>query len=153
MNEKQIDALEAGRELDALVAQHVMGWKWYKRVGRAVLLPPTWEIDFLYDPLDSTEGLEREHIDGVRFGSSTNRQDWDSSSFPPFPKLSTTWDGAWLVWAKMPEAKALDEAGGLFSARFHCEWGAEGWEIGYYAVGDTAPLAICKAALKVVMLG
>ena len=35
MNEEQIRQMEAGRELDRLVAQKVMGWVWYDGAGTA----------------------------------------------------------------------------------------------------------------------
>lgn len=142
LTEAEVDALEAGRELDALLAEYLFNYAWidpvrFENNNMRMLTAPD-RAKFL---------LERGCV--VADKQWERYADWDTY----VPYFSTTWDGMGQVWAKMPEAKALDEAGGIFSARFHCEWGAEGWELGYYAVGDTAPLAICKAALKVVMLG
>ena len=41
MNREEIMNMEAGRELDALVAEHVMGWKWED--GRGTGGPSYWE--------------------------------------------------------------------------------------------------------------
>lgn len=129
LTESEIDALEAGERLDALIAIHVMDWKLTDRRPPDIKNWSNYPDEWYEEP------------DG--FLSNV-------TSIPPY---STEIAAAWGVWKRMPEAKALDEAGGLFSARFHCEWGAGGWELGYYAVGSTPMLAVCKAALKVVMLG
>jgi hypothetical protein len=75
MKQKQIENLEEGRELDALIAEKVLGWKWFKIGFIAVLIPPSkigyhLEHPVLYTPIDSPNGLEREHLDGIFFYDS-----------------------------------------------------------------------------------
>lgn len=154
MTDDEIDALEAGRELDALIAEHVFGWKWYKRVGRAVLLPPGFDINFLYERLESTDGLEREHIDSIRFVASNNPKEWDFSSFPPFPKFSTTWNGMGQVLDELSKTHDF-----MYSYYEMGHWTFQIVELNDgvtrklgTGTADTPMLAVCHASLKWALL-
>lgn len=72
LTKEQIENFPAGRDLDALIMERVFGWKWFRVVNVAVLVPPTVAEDWLqhnslYTPIDSPGELKREHIDGVYF--------------------------------------------------------------------------------------
>lgn len=84
---------KAGRELDALIAEKVMGWRWFECVGVAVLCPPylvdSWlEHSVLQKPIDSPDGRFREHVDGVKFFDSSHRSNGGRTK-PEFPLYST----------------------------------------------------------------
>jgi hypothetical protein len=124
------EALVAGHELDALVAERVMGWKWCDVRLRGstntvrVLLPPRdgyWRQDGAHDERDFARAA------------------------PPF--YSTEIRAAWEV------VEALNERG--FGVEVFRYGKAEGLEREWFvsigdteADADTAPLAICRAALK-----
>jgi len=143
-----IDKLEAGRELDALVAEKVMGLRYCEpglaidvATGAEKTIPPTWmrfkEMDGhmpVYDPCD-------------------------------LPKYSTEIGAAWEVVEhvrRMHPARVWFE---LYAPRGDLPWTAVfftrclEWEDSMYEMGSDriipssgkeAPLAICRAALKVV---
>lgn len=124
------DKLEAGPETDVLVAETVLGYK-HDEVGN--LLPPGF------------------------VGSA-----WSALAVSGAPPLSTEIWAAWEV-----ETKIVDDTGAIMLLndyggpegnfeRYCCDfvkehnpaeggvsWGAEGW-------AATAPLAICRAALKAI---
>ena len=105
-----IDKMEAGPEMDALVAERVMGWTAERKPG----LPHLW--------------LPPGHF---------------ISGWSP----STDISAAWQVVEKMLEKHEA----------FHLEyipdkqWYAMFWFATYFTSADTAPLAICRAALKAVV--
>ena len=142
MTHAEIDALHAGRELDALVAERVMGYTTSKMDG----LPETdryilWERV----PLSDVGGIDR-----------------------PLSHYSTSIADAWEVLEKI-KAISLEAFTGLdfpdecfvvawdrssknWVAGFHSIEGYEaGWVSDCRSVADTAPLAICRAAIKAVM--
>lgn len=119
--------LEAGPELDALVAEKVMGWKWERNATGTVshLMPPHY-VPKLGDELF------------------------------PHPKFSTDIAAAWEVVEKLSQHFHLKlnspfVTGQPWFAGF-TESGVTGWNgvPDFTAKGDTAPLAICRAALKAV---
>ena len=128
-----IDEMQAGPELDALVAERVMGW-------RQSSLPGVF-ID------------EDERFWGVTDEVPTSRQ------FNPSIDIAT----AWQVWQKLPRIHSMGNhdlsiSWHLINARSIHRDGNEyivcgildcgEWE--YSASADTAPLAICRAALEAV---
>ena len=134
---------EAGRELDAEVAEKVMGWHWYAPefvyqgyVGYADLLAPKSNqvrgriIMAANDP----------RLEGMEMGNFA-------------PHYSTDIAAAWLVVEKMAEIAFLRlEVDGCPSAGFDrsawCSFGGIGQRgIMVEARADTVPLAICLAAL------
>lgn len=104
-----MESLKPGRELDALIAEKVMGWK-----------PP-------------------EFIDGV---SLERRWKNDRGEFDSLPRYSTDIAAAWEVVEKI----------GLIIGKNGPVWDAQDlWDLPvYFASADTAPHAICLAALKAV---
>ena len=125
-----IDAMPAGREMDALVAERVMGWVHFTWKGYSYFLP-------------------QNEIPGP---------DVQLMIYPgrPVPLYSTDIAAAWLVVDKMGlslvrvdaarwlvgqyrESEYLDTEMGCIDGHFHYAG---------FAVSDTAPLAICRAALK-----
>jgi len=139
----KIDDMKAGRELDALVAEKVMGW-----IG-SVFKGPTLRIGNRYlhegDPIWTTPEGDLYHrarsIDGSYVGDDC-------------PHYSTDIAAAWQVVEKVREKYVIN-------IEIDCEniW-VELWQdstdepSNYKQVadeyGDTAPLAICLAALKAI---
>jgi hypothetical protein len=108
--------MKAGRELDALVAEKVIGW--------------TNLIGSSYD---------------VNFGGRPPGGKWDI-----VPHYSTSIADAWLVVEKL---KTLTADGDIHIECLHGEWSVstcheEAWK--GWSRADTAPLAICLAALEAV---
>lgn len=142
----QIDKLEAGRELDALVAERVMGWsRWYE------------DKKDLYPPEGSPENKGWTKRGGIMIQAL-------------IPEYSTSIEAAWRVVEKIKNLgkveKTTDDGKEWYNIRheFHIEWLPDSnmWRAGWYDFryddyqcndieAPTAPLAICKAALKVVI--
>jgi len=109
-----MNELEAGRELDALVAEKVMGWKKLNDTGLSWRSP--------------------------------------DEGFSNLPYFSTDISAAWQVVEKMRETRWIE-----VHSTIDGEWAAFYTPIGTtdmnqaiheYAKASTAPLAICRAALK-----
>lgn len=123
--------LHPGREMDALVAEKVMGWKWRgSSHSPATLLPSEW--------------------DGVAWGSAT-----PTGFVRPY---STNIEAAWEVFEKLiairpdldlgkrhVEADDGESYPYLWAVIRRDAWSAEE----YVGWGETAPEAICRAALKI----
>jgi len=110
MTPEDIDNLQAGRELDALVVTEIMGY----------------------------EGCVLAHGD---------------STFPPY---STDIAAAWLVVEKLSalklRAQIEDSDGKSWTCTFHKWIGAPFcWDDVGSSIADTAPLAICRAALRAML--
>jgi hypothetical protein len=126
MTETSSKLLLAGRELDALIATRVMGWL---AVGRGLdgqnnALPDDW-----------------------------GRPDMQHG-FKPIPPYSTSIVAAW----ELPNIRVL-YAPGKYSNHghhptlwhgFYATKDSFGEELWFDSYGETAPLAICRAALKTV---
>ena len=152
--------LPAGRELDALVAEKVMGLEIVHHEWPCGYLPdaqskeaahPNWDAAFnikvpleLRDPADATDDAwygERRAVFAHR------RIDGSFAYVVPVPEYSTDLAAAWEVMARFLHDWQIDIHG--------C---AEGWEVALlsqegdevFGESDTAPLAICRAALKAV---
>lgn len=118
MTKDEILKMEAGRELDALVADRVMGWKstggrhlaWEK--GNGLI---TWE--------DSSWG----------------------NGFRPSTEIYAAWEVVEKFFRKGTQTLIIGCRGRAFS--FRCYWNGNRGE----AIADSAPLAICRAALMAVM--
>lgn len=133
-----------GPELDALVAEKVMGWAWRKwNVSGSeepvkALFPPTWAQWVGTEPCDA--------------GSPIRRAVGTEGRIRPY---STDIAAAWLVVEKM----ATD---GWFPEVQFNNWGAESWNATFSRLTSdpregyashhaaSAPVAICNAALKAV---
>jgi hypothetical protein len=117
----QIDALEAGRKLDVLVAEHVMGWKQGRRYGNG-----NGEWIFPEGPAP--------HF----------RNDWEGT-----PRYSTDIAAAFTIlerWFKAGLGAGVDMDG---HSGIWCTISTSDG-VKHHAFGDTVPHAICLAALKAV---
>lgn len=123
--------LEAGPELDALVAEKVMGYRWSLYDG------PRWEVI----------GIERGPEKAVLVLPASNWRDADSSverSKPCIPVYSTDITAAWEVVEKVADG---DTCRLMYE---HGHWEASFQQGDFWATDTSAPLAICRAALRVV---
>lgn len=116
----------AGRELDVLIAEKVMGWTWYKtgRGARMLCEPHHGQL------ADGSEPIANLATFSV-------------------PLYSSDIAAAWSIVEKMQElgwtfAIELFEDNGNYSAYFKNTQNRDR----YVGNADTAPLAICLAALK-----
>lgn len=126
----EIDNLEAGRELDALVAEKVMGWTLGKpHLLHGYLMHGSVEIE-------CWEGSLKDNV-------TQTKDSWH-------PSTDIRW--AWEVVEKLKRygfelGYQFDESGELeWDASFDMERHSEA----HCVYAPTAPLAICKAALKAV---
>lgn len=134
---EQIESMEAGEQLDRLIAEHIMGWAWVERTyNRAVFgdPPPTYHIWW-----DKSVGMPPELC-------LTEKTNYMEEYTPPF---STDIETAWYVIESLQKR-------GLYIGFLTLE--KEGW---YFADvsdvqtdthaeqrADSAPLVICKVALE-----
>jgi hypothetical protein len=129
------DTMEAGREMDALVAEKVMGWTKGIREG----MPPVW-----YTP--EPDGMWYVHRLCVTWCPSA--PDRISDAWEVVEKLTAGGNGCFELQR---------DFGGRFNASFYIVLSDDDprGEDGRYGNwqyecedADTAPLAICRAALK-----
>ena len=145
--------LTAGRELDALIAEKVMGWKW--RV---------WNLNAYTDAAIEVPGNAIEEAQkGYRFLNPPNEDEWaylpaegkepvlDKYYFRP-PGYSTS-----IAAAEEQVIPKMRENGWIVIIYYCLDGSVEVYldrrefrrdEDRLVAFGDTAPLAICLAALK-----
>lgn len=116
--------MEAGRELDARVAEKVMGWTREDAYKRYILRSP--ETDMAATVWD---------------GSGFN----DLSAISRIPHFSTEIGAAWSVVQKIAMTYGL-----IFHLELYQTGTWQCWLGDCRERADTAPLAICLAALKVV---
>jgi hypothetical protein len=133
MTRDEILNMPAGREMDALIAEKVMGWFW------------------------KTEGYTRlGFMEGDRFRYGVVRGGGTADEYTSnLPNYSNDISAAWVVVRKHPHYFSLvrsNETGWR-----PAPWGAMLWLCRFYAPGkfeakaETAPLAICRAALLAIM--
>lgn len=124
-----IDAMPAGRELDALVAEKVMGWT----ACDANEAYPRWMHG---DPGDEFAEAGRGR------GCAPLTTAWRV----PYSRYSTDIAAAWEVVEKVRGDRDVwlqwDSETSI--------WGCQFFSGGHECFADTAPLAICRAALKAV---
>ena len=126
MSNSEIDALEPGRKLDMLVAEQVMGW----------LVDPIFRI---------YAGADREmlHCNEPPIGSKKKR--WSPS---------TSIAAAWEVVEKLQLSIIPNNIGTKWEAGIWHDDDIDSYHHGFYtsdsAFCDTAPHAICLAALKAI---
>ena len=134
--------LSAGRELDDMVSEKIMGWKYQQSSP------------------DPKKYFCREYGNdaGWWLRPNTTRDDmiWSCASCSPPPEYSADITAAWEVLNRLP-LDLWPEVGRMNTGSWYCEivQGAP-WPtgVGYLAreVAETAPLAICRAALKAARL-
>jgi hypothetical protein len=128
------------REIDALVAEHVMGWRWVEHGGFDWIVPPDVVPDIAFFMWG-----HRIHDDKPQFSGEFENV---------LPHYSTDIAAAWKV------VEAMRAAGYSVSIGYYangCDVGITarnsraGWEAVrpvYGGHADTAPRAICIAALR-----
>lgn len=131
--------MNPGPDLDRLIAEKLFGWAWYEFKGDKYLVPPGFE------------GPGWNDDNGNRPGFLTRLK-----RFPKLtPNYSTDISAAWKVVDKVRNKSIAfsivtlwDQPTGkyLWLAKFEW-WGTERFE---FSAQDTAPHAICLAALKAV---
>ena len=135
---------KAGRELDARVAERVLGYEWRRGTRRGEppikwLLSPEQREYFTFGN-DAPQGDE--HVAG----------DYDRH----VPRLSTDIAAAFLVVEKMRADGwrfSLDDSGSdgqTWEAWFCRDWSGESWAVAVYEERATMEHAICLAALQAV---
>jgi hypothetical protein len=116
--------MNPGRELDALIAEKVMGW----RILKKLTIPPK--------PLDEADPC------GLPPGVS----DDGKTAWVSIPHYSADIADAWQVVEKL-----LAQGFGVEILSDQGQWSVQFWNLGRQTeYGDSAPHAICLAALKVV---
>jgi len=141
VNAEQIRNMEAGREMDARVAEEVMGWEWmrqepgHKYGGGSILTKEKCKAHLIQPDYKWIEWCELIPDDG-QYPRGMNHS---------IPHYSTDIAAAWEVVEKLDRGPVVIRvtAGPETIVQF----------IGYGggASGPTAPLAICRAALHAVM--
>lgn len=154
--------MEAGRELDALVAEKVMGWR---RMTEGEVHPGA-RFDIVY-PAAAKAGFDRTRLSDWWFDAVRRDENGDAVSTHPVEEIvdygytipafspSTDIAAAWEVVKKLdpkwwPEVGRMHNDGGWYCEI--CLGGNAPVEVGppIRHVAKTAPLAICLAALKAV---
>jgi hypothetical protein len=154
-----VSELEAGRELDALVAEKVMGWQ---RLGEDDYSKPGHPLGLLsdFDQKGPHPRIQSPESGAFYFcPCQDGRYQRPDAIEPPF--YSTDIAAAWQVVERIKELEGC----GLFVTWANAEYGDPShWEVGFVEAGDegygheqrivatadTAPLAICGAALAAV---
>lgn len=142
LTREQILAMKPGRELDALVAEKVMGWK---RRQCSVFTDIQWLMSL------DTDGQD---VLGVTYRSDAAPIYWQG-----LPDYSTSIAAAWEVVEKVTEHFAARKHR---TAEFGCHQFGRWWKAYWTQVVDTCPPewharcdslpeAICKASLLAVM--
>lgn len=128
--------MKAGRELDALIAERVMGWEWWHKGNYSQLIKggETWP-------------------ENPYFSLSKGKAQSGSADDSGMPHYSTDIAAAWLIVehmrANVPSCRALRmESVPLgYMAAFYSRTNRLD-RIGAFVGAETAPLTICLAALK-----
>lgn len=132
MDIQDIDKIPAGREMDTLVAEHVTGWTRHTFNGQDP--NSLWDDEFLFNEMAR---VGYTHID-------------QESKYRRVPRYSTNIAAAWEVIDKLDESHAA-----WFEIRGPRVWLAQCSLPGhgrFSATASSGPLAICRAALKALMM-
>lgn len=138
LTRSQIEQMPAGREMDALVAEHVMGWKWRRSnvTGCRCIYPEGCYPEWMDKPADMTEPLVADWEHGRFLLSWSKRIEY---AWGVIEKLDA--DGWWpSVDSVAPGDCRVDFYNHHRAARGEIS----GWD---NVSAETAPLAICRAAL------
>lgn len=133
--------LQAGRELDARVAEKVMGARWLPSSD------PAYEI-LRFHPTDNTIAVRHRETGAIEWGEA-----WEDEDDAPF-RYSTDIAAAWKVFTAPP----LLEAGWLPFIESGFTRAGVSWEVGfghhdldamieYVRTPEEIPAAICRQAL------
>lgn len=138
-------------KIDALVAEKVMGFTWWSACGKSYLIPP-W-VEGFYGFRD---GKHYHFVAGKQHDAAPielSYSDYQNLAIPPY---STSIFAAWAVVEKMQDhlpslTYRCGDGPPFDKMRWVCEFMRDflpgDWK---GAARDTAPLAICIAALKAV---
>jgi hypothetical protein len=142
-----IDELQAGPELDRLVAEEVMGWTIYDDGGE----PHRWLGG---DGLLTGWALD-EWSDGYFDEYSPHYAGDAPALFTPHGVFRPSVDiaAAWLVFERMTElifCSSVGNNGNKHAAHIDCRFWNEADGRRGISIARTAPLAICRAALKAI---
>ncbi len=128
-----IDKMAAGEELDKLVAENVFGWRWVENSRKA-------------------KGFACTGLAGDICATEEQFKKWDKDNSkdkgwvnPTIPSYSTDLAAAWKVVERFTRYSIEKWPEGIVC----CVQFGEGDFI-KSAIADTAPLAICRVALKAV---
>jgi hypothetical protein len=125
--------MEAGREMDALIAEKIFGLAWLRgQYGK---------YEYLRQDDDTKYACAKLLATGELFPNKT------------LPKYSTDIAAAWQVVEKMSSRKDWDEHPVCIvrNYAFKDMWTVELRDYDFDATAETAPLAICRAALLAAM--
>ena len=132
MTDEEIDQLKAGPEFDALVAENVMGW-----IKEGPYLGSLFWI--------TTEGNMHPRTDAW-CPSSDIAAAWEVVE--QLRKLEPRGDAKFGIKGRSPEIVVVWQG-----TNFYCKIDGQGIFREFHGEGDTAQLAICRAALKAVNRG
>ena len=148
--------LKAGRELDALVAFHLFGWRWFQKQSytgeyRCALYPPDdglWiRWNFIgFEQIGEWPEEARRFSDWDRCGSRAGFRQRPHLGW--LPHYSTDIAAVWQVLERLQQQGILAELGAIDSRGWFASFTAS--ERFSRMEADTAPLAICLAALCAV---
>jgi hypothetical protein len=126
--------MEAGREMDALIAEKVMGAKWLP-------IPPGYEA--LYHPRGDGRAWAARYIETHEGGTED-----------ACPHFSTDIAAAWLVVENMVARCWKLDVQNRFAPTWGCHvhFAAPNYSK-VFETADSAPLAICRAALVAIEQG
>ena len=127
----EIDKIEAGPEMDTLIAEKVMGWK----LGKS-----KWIHDYMMHGMFETEEWK---------GSTKGILTHTKKSWHPSTDISTAWEVVEKLKDELPQGIKISF------------WKHEGWCVAWkfdsmgalddgFVLAPTVFLAICRAALKVI---
>lgn len=159
--DKAVSQMEAGRELDALVAEKVMGWKLPDTATMRASAERVWasqpqvqyfyapdgcDVGFTAVPKDDAAAVAGFSQEGARFEPSVPR--YSSEIAAAWPVLQKLADGlARCYYAEVAEG-GIDANGGRAA---HVRLYRQGDDEAFVTVAAaTAPEAICRAALLAV---
>lgn len=139
------EQLPAGRELDAMVAERVFGWRWYRWLDVAGI-PEEYHGRFIAHP-DRIGGKP-----GVDYTEASLDMPLSSQCWGSLPGYSTRIEAAWEVVRNLAAdgwCYSLDNLGAYGAAR--CVVWRHSYAVGPYrrveAEGAAPATAICRAAL------
>ena len=142
MTADEILSLPAGRELDALIAERLFGWRWHncEYIGQSSVASPVYRTMFAEPKeLEKNTSWRCVAMDNPHSGVR-KKQEWT-------PHYSTSIADAWQVvehiWNVLEKDISVTFAAGSIS----CDIGDLLGEAVAEVFADTAPLAICRAAL------
>jgi len=139
MKAEDIENMPAGRELDAIITERVMGWIWCVWVYTYTTPPYPYgqRFRFLGEPDRYANWLEK-------WDGKEEMPNYSQSEEYEWPEYSTDIAAAWQVVEKFPGVTIQHNPD---TNRWHVYLRKVE---GGYADADTAPLAICRAALLAV---